>query len=734
MSSSIARRVAVGVALATGAVTFVACPASAQDPTPVAPAAREGSVGLTGRLLVVAGEAGEPDTYAVRRGDGRVVAIDAGSVGAFDHDVATGDRFTGSVRLPVVDGRATTMRAAADARTPLTVTSATIRPRPTSSGPVSHRVAVAITTNLGSYGRNTAQIMAQLKSAGDYWVDQADGKITGFQLPASFVSYTTTKTTVANGCGIGGTQTTAPDFAAVTAEAATLFPGYDFVTGTDQLVVLMPDVCAQMYDGRASTGESLVSGGVSIVSSSAGMADTMAHEWGHNYGLAHANTATEYGDIYEVMGSAPNSVPPELGTGYRQEQGLIQAGEVATLTGVSGSASIRDRANAPETGVRGVEVVDPDNGLTTWFDLRNGTAGDAGAGYRNGITAYGQAYRASGIVVEQDADRGLRLLLTGGNTALVAGEAWSNGSGSMKVTVSALNAAAGTATLTSTYAPGPALTGGVVGISGTYRPFERLTATPTSFSPTPAGLRYQWLANGTPIAGAESSTFDVPLSLAGAALAVRVTAYAPGRAPTPVQSAPVTVAPATFYVATGTATRPVVSGTLKTGSTLSATSLSWVGADGLAPAGLTSTFEWYRGTTIIPGATGSTYTLKGADLDQYIGVRNVAAAPGFEVARASVSATSRVTKGKLPSSKPKIKFKGKKAKAGTKLKAKPGAWVKGAKFRYTWYAGKRVIKGATRKSFVVPRSLRGAKVSVKVRGTAKGYKATSRRSGKVRIR
>jgi hypothetical protein len=734
MSSSFLRRTALSAALATGAATMVAVPSSVADE----PLAQPRTVELTGTLLVVAGEDGEPDTFSVQRPNGQVVPVGAPSEDALGHDAASGSRFAGRVTLPVVNGRTTSLRGAVQSGTRLRVASAQVHARPTAQGPVVHRLAVAQVNNLGAYTRTTPQLLADIKVATDYWVDQADGKIASFEVPTTFTPYATTKTTVASGCGLAGDQSSAPEFEPVVQEAAALFPGYDFVNGTDQLLVLTPEACRPAVGtaGRARRGASVSSGGAVIMSSGPIFADILAHEFGHNYGLAHAKTATEeYGDIYEVMGSASNTLSPELGTGYRHEEGLLQSGEVVSLTGRSGSTPLLDRARTEETGVRGVEVIDPDNGNRLWFDLRTGTGSDSGASYRTGPSYFGRPYRPAGVIIEQDLEAGVQLVFPNGQTALAAGETWSNSSGTMKVSLSALDTAAGTSTLTSAYAPGPPVTGGSATIGGGARPFETAQAVATGFSPAANGVRYQWFANGAPIPHEESATFDIPLSLAGAALSVQVTGYAAGHAPSaPVMSPPVTVAPAIFYVATGTADRTVIYGTARTGKVLTATGLNWVGDDGRPPAGLSSTFQWYRGSKEIKGATGASYQLKAADLGQFIAVRNYAAAPGFETGRSTSDSTARVKKGKLPSSKPKIKFKGKKAKAGSKLKVRTGAWVSKVNFRYQWYVNGHKIKRATKKTFVVPRSMRKKKIAVKVMGAKKGYKPTARKSGAVRIR
>lgn len=53
---------------------------------------------------------------------------------------------------------------------------------------------------------------------------------------------------------------------------------------------------------------------------------------------------------------------------------------------------------------------------------------------------------------------------------------------------------------------------------------------------------------------------------------------------------------------------PVISGTQVVGSSLSSTTGTWTGT-----APITYTYQWYRGVTLISGATSSSYTLVQAD-------------------------------------------------------------------------------------------------------------------------
>ena len=62
------------------------------------------------------------------------------------------------------------------------------------------------------------------------------------------------------------------------------------------------------------------------------------------------------------------------------------------------------------------------------------------------------------------------------------------------------------------------------------------------------------------------------------------------------------------------------------------------------------------------------------------------------------------------------------AKVGQVLKAKPGkVSVPGVKVTYTWYAGSKAIKKATKASLKLTSKLKGKKVSVRITYTKAGY-------------
>jgi hypothetical protein len=71
-------------------------------------------------------------------------------------------------------------------------------------------------------------------------------------------------------------------------------------------------------------------------------------------------------------------------------------------------------------------------------------------------------------------------------------------------------------------AAGQFITTSVPTISGTAKVGSTLKVTAHTWSPT-ATLKYQWLADGTPISGATSTAYKLPASKAGAVISVRVT-------------------------------------------------------------------------------------------------------------------------------------------------------------------------------------------------------------------
>ena len=116
---------------------------------------------------------------------------------------------------------------------------------------------------------------------------------------------------------------------------------------------------------------------------------------------------------------------------------------------------------------------------------------------------------------------------------------------------------------------------------------------------------------GVAVTGATSATYSLVAADLGKAMTVQVTGSKTGFTTAAKTSA------ATAAVAVGTLTAPVptISGTQTVGSTLTATPGTW------GPAPVALTYQWFRGSTAISGATAQTYKLVAADKGTAIKVR-----------------------------------------------------------------------------------------------------------------
>jgi hypothetical protein len=180
-------------------------------------------------------------------------------------------------------------------------------------------------------------------------------------------------------------------------------------------------------------------------------------------------------------------------------------------------------------------------------------------------------------------------------------------------------------------------------------------------------------------------------------------------------------ATASWKVALGprlTATpKPTISGTTAVGKTLTAKAV-W------APSSAKLTYQWYRGSTAIKGATKKTYKLTAADKGKKIKV--TVKGPAYEPTSKTSAATKAIKAGKLATATPKISGK---AKVGKKLTAKPGTWGPGTvKLTYQWYRGSAKIKGATKKAYTLKKADKGKRITVKVKGVKSGYGSVTKAS------
>lgn len=185
-------------------------------------------------------------------------------------------------------------------------------------------------------------------------------------------------------------------------------------------------------------------------------------------------------------------------------------------------------------------------------------------------------------------------------------------------------------------------------VTGDARTDGVLSVDPGVWSPAPTTFRYQWRRDGTAITGATYSTYAVRAGDVGHAITVTVKGSSPGFVTASRASAKLVPVKATFT----TIPTPWITGTIATGSRLTAQPGTWV-------PGASFSYRWYRDGVSITGATYRTYVLTRYDKGRTITVRVKASRSGYvTVYRMSVPA------GELPPPDPATVTSGSAAAAG----------------------------------------------------------------------
>ena len=162
---------------------------------------------------------------------------------------------------------------------------------------------------------------------------------------------------------------------------------------------------------------------------------------------------------------------------------------------------------------------------------------------------------------------------------------------------------------------------GAPAISGTPQVGETLTADVSSIADsdglTNVSYSYQWIAEGSGIAGATGSTYTLTSGEQGQTVQVRVTFTDDAdNEETLTSIATFAVAAAPNREATG---KPGIGGTPQVEETLTADTANIADQDGLT--GVSYSYQWIAGGSDIDGATGSTYTLTASEQGKTIQVR-----------------------------------------------------------------------------------------------------------------
>jgi hypothetical protein len=226
---------------------------------------------------------------------------------------------------------------------------------------------------------------------------------------------------------------------------------------------------------------------------------------------------------------------------------------------------------------------------------------------------------------------------------------------------------------------------------------------------------YQWLRNGVVITGATSRTYVVQAADVGQQLSVRATVSAPGWAPDTATSAPVTVTAASVVTLGSVA----VSGTAVAGGRLQAT------LTGLSPADAIVTYQWFRGTSTIPGATQAAYTLTAADAGRDIVLKVTAAKTGL-------TAVTKYSNHVQVFGVTRVEVTG-VAAPGNTLQLAVDYLPAAAGLVFQWYRGTSAIAGATQAAYKLTAADAGGDISVKVTAALPGFTSITKYSNHVLV-
>ncbi len=158
-------------------------------------------------------------------------------------------------------------------------------------------------------------------------------------------------------------------------------------------------------------------------------------------------------------------------------------------------------------------------------------------------------------------------------------------------------------------------------INGTPQVEQTLTADTSSIADedglTSVSYEYQWLAGGTDIAGATSSSYTLTSSEQGKTIQVQVT-FTDDADNQEILTSEATVAVAAKPNTAPTGL-PTINGKRQVGQTLTADTSNIADEDGLT--NVSYEYQWIAGGTDIDGANGSSYTLTASEQGQTIQVR-----------------------------------------------------------------------------------------------------------------
>ncbi|WP_456698486.1 hypothetical protein [Aeromicrobium sp. P5_D10] len=407
---------------------------------------------------------------------------------------------------------------------------------------------------------------------------------------------------------------------ASTSDVTTLTGFDNWPTGSATAVAAGVDSTAVLQGGRIV---SVGAGNATPATSDLSSATTYAVAVAANSQAASVLAAGEDGKAYRAAASATTYVPVaepteldkvvEVAAGashviVRDAVGIVYSapgGSAEPLTQVPGQ---KFAAHDRPTFVTGATVSEGDQitaNPASWIPSDIGTS--TFQWLRNGVEIP-HATSATYTVVPADHGSSISVLETREATGFESGTRESE---SVEVALPTLAAIARSSILG----------GGKVGAT--------LTATDAVFEPQQEDISRVWLRNGAQIPDATGLSYRLTTADAGRSISVRTRGTKPG------STDGVSISNA-IKVAILNTKRPTISGTAKVGKRLKVRSKgTWYGAASYS-------YQWYRGSSKIRGATKTTYKLTKKDRKKKVRVRVSAKRPGFSTVTLASATTKKV--------------------------------------------------------------------------------------------